>query len=57
MQQEIKPVTEVDTPRVVCDGGGKLGHPKVYMEFGNEDTVDCPYCGHRFVLRTKANRH
>lgn len=35
--------------RVACDGGGgPLGHPKVYLNLGDEKMVDCPYCGRRF---------
>lgn len=42
----------VDGHRVSCDGGGgALGHPKVYMELGDEDFVDCGYCDRRFVRR------
>jgi uncharacterized Zn-finger protein len=37
--------------RVACDGnGGTLGHPKVYLQIGDEGFVDCPYCDRRFVL-------
>ena len=38
--------------RVSCDGGGgALGHPKVYMEMGQEDFVQCKYCDRRYVLK------
>ena len=47
----------VHNTRVSCDGsGGVLGHPKVYLEMGDEGFVDCPYCDRRFVLDTNA-RH
>ena len=37
--------------RVACDGdGGSLGHPRVYMEMGDSNFVECPYCDRRFVL-------
>jgi uncharacterized Zn-finger protein len=37
--------------RVACDGvGGALGHPRVYLEMGEADFVECPYCDRRFVL-------
>jgi len=42
---------EVDTPHVACDGGGTLGHPKVYYEIGDEGEVTCGYCDRRFVLK------
>jgi uncharacterized Zn-finger protein len=44
-------VITVRTRRVACDGvGGALGHPRVFMEMGEEDSVECPYCDRRFVL-------
>ncbi len=37
---------------VGCDGGGgALGHPKVYLNLGEDGKTDCPYCGRRFVLK------
>ena len=45
----------VHQTRVACDGGGGvLGHPKVYLEMGDEDFIDCPYCDRRFALDPKA---
>ena len=42
---------KVRSRRVACEGvGGALGHPRVYMEMGEEDFVECPYCDRRFVL-------
>ena len=36
--------------RIACDGGGgALGHPKVYLEMGEDDFVECGYCDRRFV--------
>ncbi len=47
----------VHTARVACDGGdGPLGHPKVYLQIGDEGFIDCPYCDRRFILDEKA-RH
>ncbi len=49
---------EVDSSRVVCDGGnGALGHPRVYLEMGDEGMVECPYCDRRFVLKAGAQAH
>ncbi|PHR92262.1 MAG: hypothetical protein COA69_07725 [Robiginitomaculum sp.] len=46
---EIIVVTE---HRVSCDGGGgSLGHPKVYMDMGQGDSVQCKYCDLKFVLK------
>ena len=44
----------VNETRVACDGGGTLGHPRVYLEMGDEDFVECGYCDRRFVLSDKA---
>jgi uncharacterized Zn-finger protein len=44
-------VIVVHSHRVSCDGvGGALGHPRVYMEMGEEHFVECGYCDRRFVL-------
>jgi uncharacterized Zn-finger protein len=41
----------VRSGRVACDGvGGALGHPRVWLEMGEADFVECPYCDRRFVL-------
>jgi uncharacterized Zn-finger protein len=49
---------EVETTRVMCDGGGgALGHPLVYLEMGDEDFVECGYCDRRFVLKAGTERH
>ena len=45
---------EVEETVVACDGGGALGHPKVYLNLGADDTVECPYCDRRFVRREGA---
>ena len=44
-------VIAVRSHRVACDGiGGALGHPRVWLEMGGADFVECPYCDRRFVL-------
>jgi uncharacterized Zn-finger protein len=44
-------VIVVRSRRVACDGvGGALGHPRVYLEMGEADFVECTYCDRRFVL-------
>jgi uncharacterized Zn-finger protein len=49
---------EIEQSRIACDGGGEaLGHPKVYLEIGAEGTVDCPYCGRHYVLKSGAEAH
>jgi uncharacterized Zn-finger protein len=45
----------VDTDRVACDGGGgPLGHPKVYLNLGEEGRIECPYCSRIYLLREGA---
>jgi uncharacterized Zn-finger protein len=48
-------IITVNRTRVACDGGGGvLGHPKVYLEMGEQDFVECGYCDRRFVLSREA---
>jgi len=45
----------VTTTRVACDGGGgALGHPKTYLDMGQDNQVTCKYCGRVFKLDPKA---
>jgi uncharacterized Zn-finger protein len=58
MPVEVPETIEVDKTRVSCDGvGGALGHPRVYLEMGDESFVECPYCDRRFVLKAGAGSH
>jgi uncharacterized Zn-finger protein len=58
MPIEAPEIIEVDDTRVACDGGGgALGHPRVYLEMGDESFVECPYCDRQFVLRPGAGSH
>jgi len=58
MPVEVPEVVEVEDTRVSCEGvGGALGHPKVYLEMGEHDFVECPYCDRRFVLKAGAGNH
>ncbi len=46
---------EVDNPIVACDGGdGPLGHPRVFLNIGEEGRIECPYCSRLFVLKAGA---
>ena len=50
-----EPETVKTTTRDVrCDGGGALGHPRVYLTVGAEGWVECGYCDRRFVLAPEA---
>ena len=40
----------VNQKRLSCDGGGgALGHPRVFLEMGGDDRVECPYCDRLFI--------
>jgi uncharacterized Zn-finger protein len=48
----------VRSRRIACDGvGGALGHPRVYLEMGEEDFVECGYCDRLFVLAAGSDGH
>jgi uncharacterized Zn-finger protein len=48
---EAPEVVVVRSKRVACDGvGGALGHPRVWLEMGEANFVECLYCDRRFVL-------
>lgn len=45
-------VVVVTTKKVACDGGGgALGHPKVWYDMSEADSVECKYCDRLFVLK------
>ena len=44
-------VTRVDTKEVSCDGGsGASGHPRIFLNMGDNTEIECPYCGRQFKL-------
>ena len=46
----------VSSKKVSCDGGGgALGHPKVYLEMGDENKIICPYCSKLFKIISNHN--
>ncbi len=50
-QAQAADVIEVKTDSVKCDGGGALGHPLIYLEFGEQNRLVCPYCSRTFVKK------
>lgn len=41
----------VKTRYLSCDGGeGALGHPRVYLNMGEDTQVECGYCDRLFIL-------
>ncbi len=54
----VAEVVSVRTKRLACDGvGGALGHPRVWLEMGEADFVECPYCDRRFVMAQGVESH
>lgn len=49
-------IIEVETTEVACDGGGALGHPRVFLNMGEAREVECPYCDRLFKLKAGAGR-
>lgn len=48
-------VVIVTTRRVACDGGGgALGHPKTYLDMGQDNQVRCKYCDRVFAVSNDA---
>lgn len=44
-------VVLVTTRRVACDGGGgALGHPKIWLDMGQDNQVRCKYCDRVFAV-------
>lgn len=43
-------IVEVTERRIACDGG-KSGHPRVFLNIGEDGFVDCTYCDRRFQLK------
>ncbi|MBE05140.1 MAG: zinc-finger domain-containing protein [Gammaproteobacteria bacterium] len=55
MSQVTSPpeIIESISRTVSCQGeGGSLGHPLVYLNMGENNWVECPYCDRRFILKT-----
>ena len=51
-------VVRVTSRRIACEGvGGALGHPRVWLEMGDEPFVECGYCDRRFVLAHGSEGH
>ncbi len=50
MSSKINDTVTVNSAKVSCDGGeGALGHPRVFLNMGDKDSVQCTYCGRTFV--------
>tara|TARA_B100001971_G_C18190720_1_gene538422 strand:- start:307 stop:468 length:162 start_codon:yes stop_codon:yes gene_type:complete len=40
-----------DVKQVSCDGGGALGHPRVFYTFDGKDVITCKYCDKEFIKK------
>jgi uncharacterized Zn-finger protein len=48
----------VTSSRVACDGGGgALGHPKTWLDMGQDSQVHCKYCDQLFKLDPQSDGH
>jgi uncharacterized Zn-finger protein len=47
----------IDEMVAACNGGGALGHPRVYLNLAPHGRVECPYCSRVFVNRAMAPAH
>jgi uncharacterized Zn-finger protein len=46
---------EIDEMVTACNGGGALGHPRVYLNLAPAGRAECPYCSRVFVNRAVAH--
>lgn len=49
--QQAPEIIMAEGASVECDGGGALGHPRVFLTFDQRGRIDCPYCGAKFERR------
>ena len=44
----------IDSLEVQCEGpSAALGHPRIYLNLGKKNEIDCPYCGKKFIRNKK----
>jgi uncharacterized Zn-finger protein len=55
MKAKAADIRIVGKRKVVCDGdsGSVKGHPRVFLNIGDEDKIICPYCERIFVYDPK----
>ena len=54
---EVEEIIIVEQSSVSCDGdGGPLGHPRVYLQIGNDGEIVCPYCSRTYKLAEGASQ-
>ena len=54
---EVEETIIVEQSSVSCDGdGGPLGHPRGYLQIGNDGEIVCPYCSRTYKLAEGASQ-
>jgi uncharacterized Zn-finger protein len=44
----------IDGMVAACNGGGPLGHPRVYLNLAPNGRAECPYCSRLYINRAMA---
>ena len=45
-------ILQLKSKKLSCAGvEGPLGHPKVYLDMGDDNQIVCPYCSKLFILK------
>ncbi len=48
---------EVHSLEAACDGGGALGHPKVYLHIDPDvGEITCPYCSRNYLFKLASGK-
>lgn len=49
---KIGNAVEVNMKKISCEGGANAaGHPRVFLNMGDNNEVVCPYCSKKFIIR------
>ena len=47
----------VNSKKISCEGGSTIsGHPLVYLDMGEDDSITCPYCSKFFTINKESSR-
>ena len=51
-KEQNKDVEYVTSKKLSCKGvDGPSGHPKIYLDMGDDKKILCPYCSKLFILK------
>lgn len=48
---EALQIIKTNSKKVSCEGNNTnkaLGHPRIFLNMGEKDHIDCPYCSRRY---------